>query len=229
MERYYYLLLLFGGLLIPLMRSFEPRIRFRSRWTALFSGVLVMMLVFVPWDIIFTEHAIWSFSHRYVVGVFVLGLPLEEWLFFIVIPYCIVFTYEVLRYFFPRIVFPVTARWGAIVLGIALLALALFNTHRTYTFVVMHFTGVLVLVQAYLGSHRTWLSHFFLTYLVMLFPFLIINGALTGMFTPEPVVSYNDMENLGIRIFTIPVEDAVYLLGMMLVVQMVYEWHKRTS
>ncbi len=219
MEKYTYLLLLAGSIAIPLFRSFEPRIFFRRNWPALFAGILVMMAVFIPWDIVFTREGIWSFNHDYVTGIFLFGLPVEEWLFFVVISYCIVFTYEVLKYFFPGFVFPRTVMLLTLLLGVLLISIALFNTDRTYTFVVMLLGGFLALLQPLIRSHEKWLSHFFLTYLVILIPFFIVNGVLTAM----PVVIYNNAENLGIRLFTIPLEDTVYLLGMMLLVQMVYE------
>jgi len=219
MEKYTYLLLLAGSIAIPLFRSFEPRIYFMRRWPALFTGILVMMAVFIPWDIVFTREGIWSFNHDYVTGIFLFGLPVEEWLFFVVISYCIVFTYEVLKYFFPGFVFPRTVMLLTLLLGVLLISIALFNTDRTYTFVVMLLGGFLALLQPLIRSHEKWLSHFFLTYLVILIPFFIVNGVLTAM----PVVIYNNAENLGIRLFTIPLEDTVYLLGMMFLVQMVYE------
>ncbi len=222
MEKSLYAFLLLASMAIPLLRSFETRIGFYRKWPALFAGIAVMMLVFIPWDIVFTAHGVWSFNHRYVLGLYLFGLPLEEWLFFIVIPYCIVFTYEVLKYFFPRVVFPGAALVLSITLGVFFLLIAVFNTDRIYTLVVMALTGVLALLQPLMGTHRTWLSHFFLTYLVILIPFLLINGVLTGMFTEMPVVRYDDMENLGIRIFTIPAEDSVYLMGMMFITHMVY-------
>jgi lycopene cyclase domain-containing protein len=60
---------------------------------------------------------------------------------------------------------------------------------------------------------------FLISYLVVVVPFLIVNGFLTGI----PVVLYNDAENLGFRIFSflpwplnnIPVEDVFY--GMLLI------------
>jgi lycopene cyclase domain-containing protein len=50
----------------------------------------------------------------------------------------------------------------------------------------------------------------------MLIPFFIVNGILTGSFIENEVVWYNDFENLGIRLFTIPIEDTVYAFTLIL-------------
>lgn len=228
MEKYYYAFLLLASIAVPMIRSFEPRIRFWRQWPAMFAGIFVMMLVFIPWDIAFTRHEVWSFNYNYVLGFYISNLPVEEWLFFVVITYCIVFSYEVLRYFFPKIVFPQFSLTLTVILGVLFIVLAVFNTHRLYTLVVMSLTGILALLQPLLKTHKTWLTHFFLTYLIMLAPFLLVNGALTGSFTEMPVVSYDDTQNFGIRIFTIPIEDSVYLLGMMFITFMVYERVKKS-
>ena len=70
---------------------------------------------------------------------------------------------------------------------------------------------------------RAWLGRFFVSYAVVLIPFFLINGALTGSFTEAPVVWYNDAQNLGIRLFTIPIEDSMYGLLLILGTVTVYE------
>jgi lycopene cyclase domain-containing protein len=60
------------------------------------------------------------------------------------------------------------------------------------------------------------MGRFYLMYFVTLVPFFIVNGLLTGSFIPGEVVFYDNSQNLGIRIGTIPVEDMVYGLLMLL-------------
>jgi lycopene cyclase domain-containing protein len=214
-----YILLLLFSILIPILRSFEPRIYFRQYWQPLFTGILLMMLVFIPWDILFTRTGVWGFNHQYVMGIFILGLPLEEWLFFVFIPYCVVFSYEVVSYFMPQLKFPRTSLALAVIAGITAIIIGFVNLDKVYTSLVMLLAGSLLLLQPLIGSHKTWLSKYFLTYGFMLLPFFIVNGVLTAF----PVVWYNNDQNLGIRLGTIPVEDLTYFMAMMLIVFVVYE------
>ena len=59
-------------------------------------GTLVpVVVVFVAWDVFSIHRRMWSYDPRYVVGVTLPGrLPLEELLFFMVIPVCAVLTFE---------------------------------------------------------------------------------------------------------------------------------------
>ena len=61
---------------------------------------------------------------------------------------------------------------------------------------------------------------FLVSYAICLIPFLIVNGFLTAI----PVVIYNDAENLGWRIYSIPFEDTFY--GMLLVLMNIVLYEK---
>jgi lycopene cyclase domain-containing protein len=55
-----------------------------------------------------------------------------------------------------------------------------------------------------------WFGKAITVYALLLVPFLLVNGILTGTGLEEPVVIYNKTQNLNIRLFTIPVEDVFY-------------------
>ena len=221
MERFLYLGLDLFSLAFPLLRSFEPRITFWRKWPGLFTGIAFMAALFIPWDVWFTAEGVWGFNERYLVGVGLFGLPLEEWLFFLLIPYACVFLYEVMRYFVRRDVLGKVARPFSLALVVVLLVVGLLHLDRMYTAVTF------LLTAAFLGWHvwrRTaWLGRFYVGYAVSLIPFLLVNGVLTGWLLPEPIVWYNNAENLGIRINTVPLDDSVYLLLMLLMVVTGYE------
>lgn len=179
-----------------------------------------MMLVFIPWDVAFTEYGIWGFNQDYLCGWEWLGLPIEEWLFFVVVPYAMVFIYECLLAYFPSF------RWSNvnsvfIVLSVLLIILGLVFYDKWYTFVNFLGAGILLSVVSLLpiANKSFWL----LAYGVGWLPFFVVNGILTGTGIDHPVVWYNDQENLSFRLGTIPVEDLIYLLFFFFLVLVVYE------
>ena len=222
-EHYTYLAVDIGCILFPFIFSFLPRFNFISRWRYFLLPCLATGLFFVVWDILFTKWGIWSFNPRYVVGAYAYGLPLEEYMFFLCIPYACVFTYHCMTLFFT---FSVAARTAIFkwVFIIALLAVALFNIHRLYTSVTFIFLAAFLLLLSW--KRVTYLPTFFATFILILIPFFISNGILTGSLLHRTVVSYNDAHNLGIRMFTIPFEDTFY--GMLLLLMNVagYEYLK---
>jgi len=68
------------------------------------------------------------------------------------------------------------------------------------------------------------LPRFYESYIIALLPFFLKNGILTGSFLESQVVWYNNEENLGMRLGTIPFEDVFY--GMLLILGIVYFYEK---
>lgn len=215
-----YFLLLGLSLLYPLAQSFERRVFMFRKMKFIFPGIWFSGALFIIWDVFFTKAGIWGFNHNYTKDFYLLGLPIEEWLFFLVIPYCIFFLHEVLRYFVKKFYFPLFAKyviWTFLVAGTIALP---FVWGKTYTFTTIAFVLPFLALQLVLKTWKTWFSGFLLTYLVSFIPFVIVNGFLTRI----PVVWYNNAENLSARITTIPVEDFIYLLGMLVPAFTVYQW-----
>ena len=222
-----YLFLNLATLVFPFLASFDRRIAYARTWLALFPAILLTGLFFVAWDMCFTSMGIWGFNPIHLLGPSYWGLPLEEWLFFLCIPFANVFIYASLRYFIPRPrLSQAVAERMCIGLGTGLLVLSLAHTELTYTFYNSLFTGIWLLVQGLWWKGR-YLPHFFIAYAWHLIPFFIVNGLLTGFATEEPVVWYDNTENLSLRILTIPVEDFFYSMLLFLMTLNCYEFMKR--
>lgn len=223
-----YLWLNIGSFIIPFLFSFHPKIQFYKKWKSVFLGIVVMMVVFLPWDILFTKHGFWGFNKDYVTGSYLFNLPIEEWLFFICIPYACLFTHYTIIKLVPEFKFPERITQLIYYALLCTLIITLwYQYERWYTFTNFIY-GILLLGITY-NYRKQLLSPFFATYLVILIPFFIVNGVLTGSFIDEPVVWYNNAENLGIRIGTIPIEDIIYNLGMLLTVYVVSEFIENRS
>jgi lycopene cyclase domain-containing protein len=210
-----YLALNLGSILIPFLFSFHPKIVFYKKWSAFLPAMLVSALIYLIWDVLFTDWGVWGFNSRYLMDLDTPYLPLEEWLFFICIPYACVFTHYTLTKLIPglRLSNLVASAIGWTLLFGCLL-LAIFYLDRAYTAVNSLVTALILFVT--LLYRKTILEHYLITYLVILLPFFLVNGALTGSWIEEEVVWYNNAENLGIRIGTIPIEDLLYAFGLLL-------------
>ena len=222
MEHYYYLGLDLFTLSFPLARSFEPKLQYWRKWPGLFTGIAVMAAVFLIWDAIFTANGVWGFNPRYLTGPRFLHLPIEEWLFFLVVPYSCVFIYEALRYYVRRDVLGRIARPLSIALMLVLVVVGVLHLARIYTAITFLCTAALLALHVFVLK-SPWLGRFYLGYAVSLIPFFLMNGILTGWLLPEPIVWYNNAENLGIRMNTIPIEDSQYLLFFLLLTITFYE------
>ena len=210
-----YLLLNLGSVSVPFLYSFHPRLQLHKRFLWIFISILLTMVIFIPWDVIFTLHKIWGFNDTYFLGTKFLSLPIEEWLFFICIPFACVFTHYALLLYFPNLKLNKTStKWISNGLMALLLVLAVVNYDKWYT--VINFSLAIPLTYLVYTYNIKLLQHFLLTFLVMLIPFFIVNGILTGSFIEDQVVWYNNAENLGIRMGTIPVEDSIYAYTMIL-------------
>ena len=225
MEKYYYLLINIFTISIPLIRSYDPRVYFLSRWKGLFLGIGIAAAVFIIWDVAFTAMGIWGFNPRYLTGINIVNLPLEEWLFFITIPYACLFIYEAMNYFIKKDILGKASYPITYVLSILLIILGILNVDRWYTGVTFLFTAAYLLFLVLIVK-PDYLGRFYIGYAISLVPFFLVNGILTGSFIPEEIVWYNNAENLSIRMFTIPVEDSMYMLLLLVMSTSIYEWWK---
>lgn len=225
---YTYLLVDVGSIIVPFVFSFHPKLKFYKTWKAFFPAVIVTSIVFISWDISFTLFGIWSFNSKYLIGTNFLGIPVEEWLFFFCIPYASIFTYHCLKLFFR---FEDLQHLGDTMtkfLIIILTIIAIIFIDRIYTSITFLLTS-LFLIAHYFGLFSfVKIGRFYLIYFLLLIPFLITNGILTGSWIDSPVVSYNPSHILGLRILTIPIEDSVYGLLLILTNVTIYEWILKT-
>lgn len=218
-----YAWVLFLSLIGPLAFSFNQRVSYYTKWVPLFAGILINGILFISWDSWFVRSGVWGFNPEYVWSIRVMNLPVEEWLFFLVIPFCSLFIYECLKYYVKTEPFKNTKQHITLFFFVFTFLMAISNMSRLYTFYNCLMASLLLLIHL-LFLKRSWMGSFWLAYFVHLIPFLLVDGILTGMATQRPIVWYNHAENLGLRIFTIPIEDTIYALTCLLIPITTMEW-----
>lgn len=94
-DRYQYLLLMAGCLALTLPLEWVFRARVYRRPRRLLMAMLPMLVIFVAWDIVGIVRGHWSYSEQFTTGILLpFDVPLEELVFFIVIPICALLTFE---------------------------------------------------------------------------------------------------------------------------------------
>ena len=208
--KFTYLIIDIATLAVPLLFSFHRRIRFNKEWKYFLPANLLIALGFILWDIFFTHFGHWKFNPEKVLGIYLFGLPIEEILFFFCIPYACIFTFHCCRKFD----FPLNMHNPAIlsILALILAIAAGIFYGRMYSLLCFSLAAILL----YSLRNAYWMPIAFPVFLLLLLPFFLVNGLLTGMGAEEPVVIYSPAAIIGLRLVSIPIEDIFYALSLFL-------------
>jgi lycopene cyclase domain-containing protein len=223
-----YLLVDFLTVLVPFLFSFHPKLKFYKHFKAFFFANFLAGFVFVVWDVFFTKLGVWGFNPNYVTGFYFFRLPIEEILFFVCIPFACVFTYHCLDIFYRLAWDKKTETLFVVPLLLILFTTGVYFYDHLYTSYTLISLSVLIVVLKYVVK-VDWLGKLLSIYPVLLIPFFIVNGILTGSGLEQPVVWYNNSENLGIRLLTIPLEDVFYGFELILLNVFFYEHFKNRN
>lgn len=202
--------------------SFDKNVHYYKKWSFLWLPTLLVGGFFIGWDVVFTAREVWGFNHDYVTGLFFLGLPVEEWLFFFTVPFACVFIYECLNFYIKRDLLKRVEPFITPTLIFVFLSIGLFFFWHQYTATTFLLAGGVLGGHYYLTDGR-YRSRFYQAYLVSWIPFMLVNGVLTGGYTEQPIVQYNPEEYLGIRITSVPLDDSVYNFLLLLLIISGYE------
>jgi lycopene cyclase domain-containing protein len=212
-------LAIIGG---PLLLTFLPWFRFYRRWRPLLIAILTVGLPFIIWDALVTALGHWAFNPRFVTGVKLFGLPVEECLFFVTVPYSCLFLYEQMITYLRDGSVKVNLRlffWTAL----ACFTGALLSFNKGYTFIVLLAAGLLLL-SPLVYRERFFSSRLFWWWmLACVLLFCVFNFVLTAL----PVVVYNPNAILNIRVGTIPIEDFFYNFTLLTLYAAVYGSFRR--
>lgn len=215
-----FLLIIVG--VVPLIFSFEKRIKFYLNQKYLIPAIIFSGAIFILWDIRFTELGIWSFNNDFITGVKILNLPIEEWLFFIIIPYSSVFIYEFLKIKFTRFEKPNIFLAISLVILLIFIVVAWFFRQKLYTFFTFFLLSVYFGYTIFRNRFKAHYTKFYLAYIISLVPYFILRVAFTSL----PIITYNNAHLLSARILNVPLEDFGYFFLLLLMNITIFEYLK---
>ena len=221
----YFKVLLFS-FIIPFIFSFHQKIKFYKFFKQIAASLSLIGFFFIIWDIYFTKIGVWGFDKKHHSSIMLSNLPLEEVLFFFVIPFVCVFTYFVLS---EKKVLNLNINTTFLkLICILLIVLAVLFFKNAYTISVLILT---ILILLYIIYYRPdWIGYFFSMYLIIhIFPFLLVNGVLTGYITDLTPVWYDSNNIIGVRLGTIPVEDFLYSFILLFLNTSLFEYLRKKT
>ena len=221
-NRYTYLFLNLITIVGPLALSFDKKVAFYKSIPFFLKSMFITSSLYIIWDILFTKFAVWKFNTPYLIDTFLINLPIEEYIFFLVVPYACLFIYECLKAYFPDVNLHANYIWTGI--GIFSLVMSIVFASQIYTLLTFGLiAGTLLAIYKFEKTLFNKIgNHLLLAWIVALIPMAYVNGVLTS----KPVLIYNNLENCTLRIGTIPFEDFFYNLLYMLWMIVLFEKFK---
>lgn len=220
LKNFLFLTLIIVLIFFSLIKSFDKSMQWGKKMKYILPAVIITSAFFLILDVNFTHARIWSFNSAYTLGKDIKGLPFEEWLFIPVILYSCIVVYETIKvkmtsydYTNPLLAF-------SLVLIVIFALIGYFFRQQIYTFTVFVFSAVYLGYAVFRNLLKQNITSFYISYLVMLIPFLILYGILTSL----PLVEYHPAGILNIKVLTIPVEDFAFFFLMLLMSTTIYEF-----
>lgn len=209
-------------ILFPLILSFDKRVKYYKNFIPVMLSIIIVGVIFLTWDSIAVSRGDWAFNEEYVTESNFVNLPYEEILFFITVPYSILFIYECFKHYLKDKTYTVN-KAIPIIIVLTFLIMGIICYHKHYTSTVFIFSGIIIFLGFIFMREIILSKVFFLTVLVSYIPFFVVNYILTSI----PVVIYNPAAILGIRVLSIPVEDFLYSFSMIFCWILVYSLIKK--
>ncbi len=216
--------------------SFDKKVAYFKQWKYVFPAIFIVAVPFWIWDIAKTDAGVWGFNPDYYTRLLI-NLPIEEWLFFITFPWASVFIYLCMNAYFPlnisqneitvsnkskQINFDTEIIFTGLLI-VFFFVISIVYWGHLYTVTTFSAAGFVLLWQFLYGNKMVRIN-FYRMFPIATIPFILINSVFTGAFTHAPIVVYNPEEYIGIRFFTIPLDDFAYNFLLTFSVVVIYDW-----
>ena len=212
----------------PLIFSFKWKFKYYKFYKPLGASILIVGISYIIWDAIVTYRGDWSFNYKFLNGLKIVGLPIEEILFFIVVPFACIFIYENLVFFIKDRKIPFN-KWIYLSIAGLFIVVGIIFRNQDYTILAMFSCALFFILAPTLAPNMLRSINYWFYIILSFIPFIIFNYLLTSLI----VVNYNPNAIWGGygtwngRFFTIPLEDFFYNFAMLSFYLMVYLYFRK--
>lgn len=176
---------------------------------ALAASFLLVSLPFIAWDIFATEIGHWGFNAAYITGAELFRIPLEEFLFFVTVPFACLIVYLVCKKYVHGSFKLLHKTLLSALAAVSLVALWFGGGYTELVASALLAGTIMLSLHPRVAASRA----FWVAMSINFGLFLVANTFLTAL----PIVTYGEQAITGFRVGTIPMEDFAYnfvLLGL---------------
>lgn len=206
-----------------LSKIFLPQITRLPKIKPLAFSILMVAVFYVTIDNIVTDY-FWSFNEKYILGFKIFKLPIEEILFFFTVPFSTLFLWENWKRLFDR-KSKLQINPNIILITLTILAIFFIFSKMHYStmvifLIILSFAALLKFTPSLVFRYDFWGFTAVVSLLTLIFNFYL---------TARPVVLYANQFKTNIMILTIPIEDFLFGLSMIILNLVIYEASARSK
>ncbi len=219
-QNYWYLLILLVLAGLTLFLFIKKSIVFIMELKYMLPAIIFSGAIFIMLNIRFLQSGIISFNENFLVGKNILTLPLEEWLFLLIISLFAFSVYILVNVKFEKFEKPNLFFVVSVLLLIGIAYEAWFSRQKLVPFFVFFLLAIYFGYTLFRNRFKSHLTKFYITYFIVVVPFFLIKIVLNAL----PVILYNNDFTLGVRLVGVPVEQFANLFLLMLVNITIFEY-----
>lgn len=219
-QNFWYLLILFALAGLTMFLFLKKTIVFIMEIKYMLPAIIFSSAIFILFNKRLLETGIVEFNPNYLIGKNLFNLPVEEWLFLLVISFFSFSVYLLVADRFANF----EKHKPFVAISAVLLVFLGFEAWTSREKLVPFFIFFLLVIYfgytLFRNRFKIHLAKFFISYLIVAIPFLAIKAILNSL----PVVTYNNEYILGLRLFNMPIEEFAYLFLLMLINITIFEY-----
>jgi len=219
-QNFWYLLILLVLAGVTMFLFVKKSIVFITELKYMLPAIIFSGAVFIMLNIRLVNSGIIHFNTNYLLGKYIFNLPIEEWLFLLIISF---FAFSV--YILVSVKFADFEKSNLFyVLSIVLLLgfgfVAWSSRQKLVPFFIFFLLVIYFGYTLFRNRFKIHLTKFYISYLIVVIPFFLIKIVLNTL----PVILYNNEFILGIRLLNMPVEEFGNLFLLMLINITIFEY-----
>lgn len=216
-----FLLINLIALLIPVLFSIWKKTFREINWLALIVAILCSGTFFVLRNYYLIHIGVKVYNPEHLIGSYIFGMPIEDILFFVTVPYAFIFIYRWTTKYFKHLEIQQFTYVFSLILTLTSILLSVVYYDHIYTFLTVSvlaiFNGVV-----YFGYTPKWYSKFLIAFFLVTLHYILIDGIIT-LSVENKIVFHAEDSVIGLYFFSIPIEDLLGFFLLFLMVTTCYE------